>query len=45
MFLQYLFMEDQYLPGNYKGKDVTIVDVFEGVGKHSTGKMSKRRFA
>jgi len=29
------------LPGNYKGKDVTIVDVFEGVGKHSTGKMSK----
>jgi dihydroxy-acid dehydratase len=30
------------LPGNYKGKDVTIVDVFEGVGKHSTGKMSKK---
>jgi len=29
------------LPGNYKGKDVTIVDVFEGVGKYSTGKMSK----
>ena len=29
------------LPGNYKGKDVTIVDVFEGVGKQSTGKMSK----
>ena len=25
------------LPGKYKGKDVTIVDVFEGVGKHSTG--------
>ena len=29
------------LPGSYKGKDVTIVDVFEGVGKQSTGKMSK----
>jgi len=29
------------LPGSYKGKDVTIVDVFEGVGKYSTGKMSK----
>ena len=30
------------LPGRYKGKDVTIVDVFEGVGKHSTGSMSKK---
>ena len=29
------------LPGNYKGKDVTIVDVFEGVGKQSTGEISK----
>ena len=29
------------LPGSYKGKDVTIVDVFEGVGKQSTGKMTK----
>merc|ERR1712034_259956 len=29
------------LPGSYKGKDVTIADVFEGVGKHSTGKMTK----
>ena len=29
------------LPGNYKGKDVTIVDVFEGVGKQSTGKMTE----
>jgi len=28
------------LPGSYKGKDVTIADVFEGVGKHSTGKMT-----
>ena len=33
MFLQYLFMEDQYYRVDYKGKDVTIVDVFEGVGK------------
>jgi len=30
------------LPGKFKGKDVTIVDVFEGVGKYSTGKMSKK---
>jgi dihydroxy-acid dehydratase len=22
------------LPGRYKGKDVTVVDVFEAVGKH-----------
>jgi dihydroxy-acid dehydratase len=29
------------LPGKFKGKDVTIVDVFEGVGKYSTGKMTK----
>jgi len=28
------------LPGKYKGKDVTIVDVFEGVGKHSTGSLT-----
>ncbi|MFZ4126151.1 MAG: dihydroxy-acid dehydratase, partial [Rickettsiales bacterium] len=28
------------LPGQYKGKDVTVVDVFEGVGKHASGKMS-----
>ncbi len=28
------------LPGRYKGKDVTVVDVFEGVGMHSSGKMS-----
>ena len=28
------------LPGKYKGKDVTVVDVFEGVGMHSAGKMS-----
>lgn len=29
------------LPGHYKGKDVTVVDVFEGVGKHSAGNMSE----
>jgi len=28
------------LPGKFKGKDVTVVDVFEGVGMHSAGKMS-----
>jgi dihydroxy-acid dehydratase len=28
------------LPGNFKGRDVTVVDVFEGVGMHSAGKMS-----
>ena len=30
------------LPGRFKGKDVTIVDVFEGVGKYSTGSMTKK---
>ncbi len=30
------------LPGQYKGKDVTVVDVFEAVGKHSAGKMSAK---
>src|SRR5215467_7813668 len=28
------------LPGTFKGRDVTIVDVFEAVGLHSVGKMS-----
>ena len=28
------------LPGKYKGKDVTVVDVFEAVGKHSLGNMT-----
>jgi dihydroxy-acid dehydratase len=28
------------LPGNFRGKDVTIVDVFEAVGMHAAGKMS-----
>lgn len=27
------------LPGTYKGKDVTVVDVFEAVGQHSAGNM------
>ncbi len=27
------------MPGQFHGKDVTVVDVFEGVGKHSAGKM------
>jgi len=28
------------LPGKFRGKDVTVIDVFEGVGKHATGAMS-----
>tara|TARA_B100000029_G_scaffold36050_2_gene33955 strand:+ start:3701 stop:5431 length:1731 start_codon:yes stop_codon:yes gene_type:complete len=28
------------LPGKYKGKDVTVVDVFEAVGKHAAGKIT-----
>jgi dihydroxy-acid dehydratase len=28
------------LPGRFKGKDVTIGDVFEGVGAHSVGKLT-----
>jgi dihydroxy-acid dehydratase len=30
------------LPGKFKGKDVTVVDVFEAVGQHSAGKMSEK---
>ena len=26
------------LPGRFRGKDVTVVDVFEGVGQHAAGK-------
>ena len=33
-------MVDQYYLEKYKGKDVTVLDVFEAVGKHSSGKMS-----
>jgi len=29
------------LPGKFKGREVTVVDVFEGVGKHSAGSMSE----
>ncbi len=29
------------LPGKYKGRNVTVVDVFEGVGKYSASKMSE----
>jgi len=29
------------LPGRFNGKDVTVLDVFEGVGKYSSGKMSE----
>ncbi len=28
------------LPGRFQGRDVTIVDVFEGVGMHNAGKMT-----
>jgi dihydroxy-acid dehydratase len=28
------------LPGRWHGRDVTVVDVFEGVGAHAAGKMS-----
>jgi dihydroxy-acid dehydratase len=28
------------MPGRFRGKDVTVQDVFEGVGNHSAGKMS-----
>ena len=29
------------LPGRFKGRDVTVVDVFEGVGMYSAGRMSE----
>ena len=28
------------LPGRFKGRDVTVLDVFEAVGQHAAGKMS-----
>jgi dihydroxy-acid dehydratase len=28
------------MPGKFKGRDVTVVDVFEGVGEHAAGNMS-----
>ena len=30
------------LPGKYKGKDVTVIDVFEAVGKHAAGTISDK---
>lgn len=30
------------LPGRFKGRDVTVVDVFEAVGQHSAGNMSAK---
>ncbi len=30
------------LPGRHKDRDVTVVDVFEGVGQHSAGNMSEK---
>ena len=30
------------MPGNYKGKDITIQDVYEAVGKHSVGAISDK---
>src|SRR5262247_2640113 len=30
------------LPGKFRGKDVTVVDVFEAVGQHSAGNMSDK---
>ncbi|MBM3590533.1 MAG: dihydroxy-acid dehydratase, partial [Alphaproteobacteria bacterium] len=33
------------LPGKFKGKDVTIVDVFEAVGQRDAGKMSEQDLA
>ncbi|MEL7028515.1 MAG: dihydroxy-acid dehydratase [Pseudomonadota bacterium] len=29
------------LPGRYKDRDVTVIDVFEGVGSHAAGRMSE----
>jgi len=28
------------LPGKFRGQDVTVIDVFEGVGKHASGEFS-----
>ena len=32
-------------PGRWRGKDVTIQDVFEGIGAHAAGDLSRRRAA
>jgi dihydroxy-acid dehydratase len=33
------------MPGKFKGKDVTIGDVFEAVGRHAVGKMDDKELA
>jgi len=33
------------LPGRFRGKDVTVLDVFEAVGAHAAGKMSDAELA
>jgi dihydroxy-acid dehydratase len=33
------------LPGRFRGRDVTVQDVFEGVGKHAVGQMSDEELA
>ena len=33
------------LPGNDRGRDITIVDVFEAVGAHAVGKIDDKRLA
>ena len=40
MFQVFLFMVAQFYQANTK--DVTVVDVFEAVGKHSSGTMSSK---
>jgi dihydroxy-acid dehydratase len=30
------------MPGKYEGKDITLVEVYEAVGKHNTGKISDK---
>src|SRR4051794_23194658 len=33
------------LPGKFQGRDVTILDVFEGVGKHAAGLLTDEELA
>jgi dihydroxy-acid dehydratase len=35
-----VFYGGSILPGHYKGRDITVQDVFEAVGAHSAGKIS-----
>ena len=41
MYQVFSFYGGSILPGRFNGKDVTVVDVFEGVGKYSSGKMTE----